>query len=118
MGMMKAEFMALWDGLGSRSTDRVMLLGATNRYHDIDKAILRRLPKRFAVSLPDEEQRRKVLTVILKEVAVGGRREVLIKQLAAATQSFSCSDLKELCRNASMIPVRCVHCGSCMEPES
>ena len=49
MAMMKAEFMTLWDGLTS-STDRILVLGATNRPADIDAAILRRMPKRYAVS--------------------------------------------------------------------
>lgn len=81
-GMMKAEFMTyvlpshmwilipkysndirLWDGLTS-STDRILVLGATNRPNDIDTAILRRMPKRFSVGLPDVEQRQKILTLV------------------------------------------------------
>ncbi|CDS02039.1 hypothetical protein, partial [Sporisorium scitamineum] len=61
---MKAEFMTLWDGLTS-STDRIMVLGATNRPNDIDSAILRRLPKRYAVSLPNAAQREKILSIML-----------------------------------------------------
>jgi SpoVK/Ycf46/Vps4 family AAA+-type ATPase len=61
-GMMKAEFMTLWDGLLSAS-DRILVLGATNRPTDIDSAILRRMPKRFAVGLPGIEQRLKILTL-------------------------------------------------------
>ncbi|THG99099.1 hypothetical protein EW026_g3195 [Hermanssonia centrifuga] len=62
-GMMKAEFMTLWDGLLS-STDRILVLGATNRPNDIDSAILRRMPKRFSVGLPDLDQRLKILTLV------------------------------------------------------
>ncbi|KAL0960575.1 hypothetical protein HGRIS_005609 [Hohenbuehelia grisea] len=62
-GMMKAEFMTLWDGLLS-ATDRILVLGATNRPNDIDSAILRRMPKRFAVGLPNVEQRRKILKLV------------------------------------------------------
>lgn len=79
--MMKAEFMTyttldhrlspnkltllcrLWDGLTS-SEDRIMVLGATNRPNDIDSAILRRMPKRFAVRLPDASQRKRILTLV------------------------------------------------------
>ena len=53
----------LWDGLTS-STDRILVLGATNRPNDIDSAILRRMPKRFAVGLPDVDQREKILTLV------------------------------------------------------
>lgn len=53
----------LWDGLTS-STDRILVLGATNRPTDIDSAILRRMPKRFAVGLPALEQRKKILSLV------------------------------------------------------
>lgn len=62
--MMKSEFMSLWDGLTTGSDSRVMVLGATNRPTDIDAAIMRRMPKRFAVGLPDATQRRKILSLV------------------------------------------------------
>lgn len=106
-GMMKAEFMSLWDGMSSAHNERILILGATNRYHDIDKAILRRMPKRFAVGLPKLEQREKILTILLKDAILeGNNRAQFINLVAQATQGFSGSDLKELCRNAVMIPVR------------
>ncbi|TFK27678.1 ATPase [Coprinopsis marcescibilis] len=102
-GMMKAEFMTLWDGLTS-STDRILVLGATNRPNDIDSAILRRMPKRFAVGLPNFDQRLKILTLMLKETKI--EPEFSIVDLAAQTEGLSGSDLRELCRNAAMVPVR------------
>jgi SpoVK/Ycf46/Vps4 family AAA+-type ATPase len=53
---------SLWDGLLSEK-DRILVLGATNRPGDIDPAILRRMPKRFGVGLPDYHQRLKILTL-------------------------------------------------------
>ncbi|KAJ2933838.1 hypothetical protein H1R20_g3286, partial [Candolleomyces eurysporus] len=102
-GMMKAEFMTLWDGLTS-STDRILVLGATNRPNDIDSAILRRMPKRFAVGLPNYEQRFKILTLMLKETKTEPNFSIGI--LASQTDGCSGSDLRELCRNAAMVPVR------------
>lgn len=107
-GMVKAEFMTHWDGLasaqtGTREPQRILILGATNRIHDIDDAILRRMPKRFAVQLPNAEQRRKILKLILKDTKVDQLdTEILVKGSAG----MSGSDLKEACREAAMMPVR------------
>ncbi|KAH9948246.1 AAA-domain-containing protein [Amylocystis lapponica] len=102
-GMMKAEFMTLWDGLLS-STDRILVLGATNRPNDIDSAILRRMPKRFSVGLPDAEQRQKILSLMLKDTRLDG--DFSVRELAQQSEGLSGSDLKELCRNAAMRPMR------------
>ncbi|MCO5585727.1 hypothetical protein L7F22_039663 [Adiantum nelumboides] len=101
--MMKAEFMTLWDGLTS-STDRIMVLGATNRPNDIDSAILRRLPKRYAVRLPDPLQRAKILKIMLSGVSL--EKTFSLDEVVRRSEGYSGSDLKELCRNAAMIPVR------------
>lgn len=102
-GMMKAEFMTLWDGLLS-STDRIVVLGATNRPNDIDSAILRRMPKRFSVGLPNHDQRLKILTLILRDTKLEPGFQ--LSALAERTEGYSGSDLKELCRNAAMVPMR------------
>ncbi|KAF9478209.1 ATPase [Pholiota conissans] len=102
-GMMKAEFMTLWDGLLS-GTDRILVLGATNRPNDIDSAILRRMPKRFGIGLPNLEQRTKILNLMLKDTKVSPDFSVPV--LAEQTDGLSGSDLRELCRNAAMVPVR------------
>ncbi|KAF8955262.1 P-loop containing nucleoside triphosphate hydrolase protein [Flammula alnicola] len=102
-GMMKAEFMTLWDGLLS-GTDRILVLGATNRPNDIDSAILRRMPKRFGIGLPNIEQRTKILNLMLKDTKLSPAFSVQV--LAEQTEGLSGSDLRELCRNAAMVPVR------------
>ncbi|KAI5116884.1 hypothetical protein M0805_000400 [Coniferiporia weirii] len=101
--MMKAEFMTLWDGLMSAS-DRILVLGATNRPTDIDSAILRRMPKRYPVGLPNKQQRLRILTLMLKGTELGSNFSMDL--LAERTQGLSGSDLKEICRNAAMVPVR------------
>lgn len=102
-GMLKAEFMTLWDGLTS-GTDRILVLGATNRPNDIDPAILRRMPKRFAIRLPNYEQRLKILSLMLSHTKLASGFS--IEELARRTDGLSGSDLKETCRNAAMVPVR------------
>ncbi|RUS22220.1 putative MSP1-intra-mitochondrial sorting protein [Endogone sp. FLAS-F59071] len=103
-GMMKAEFMSLWDGLTTGEDTRILVLGATNRPNDIDQAILRRMPKRFAIKLPNESQRRGILEIMLNDIKLDPSLDV--EQLVLRTDGCSGSDLKEICRNAAMIPVR------------
>ncbi|CDR37614.1 CYFA0S01e13344g1_1 [Cyberlindnera fabianii] len=100
--MLKAEFMTLWDGL--TSSGRILVLGATNRPNDIDSAFLRRMPKRFAVSLPNAEQRERILDILLKdsELSPDFDKAELIKN----TKGLSGSDLKEACRDAAMNATR------------
>lgn len=50
--MMKAQFMSLWDGLITDPSCTVIVMGATNRPQDLDKAILRRMPATFHISMP------------------------------------------------------------------
>merc|ERR1711939_1030039 len=102
--MMKSEFMSLWDGLTTGSDSRVMVLGATNRPTDIDAAIMRRMPKRFAVGLPDATQRRKILSLMLKDIPREPSFD--ISEIVRKTEGFSGSDLKEASRNAAMVPKR------------
>jgi SpoVK/Ycf46/Vps4 family AAA+-type ATPase len=63
LAMMKAQFMSLWDGFSSNSGDAVIIIGATNRPADVDTAILRRMPTRFFIQMPNEDARAKILKV-------------------------------------------------------
>lgn len=108
-GMVKAEFMTLWDGLTSANTQglpaRIVVLGATNRIHDIDEAILRRMPKKFPVGLPDKNQRLRILQLILKDTKID-HEYFNIDYIARVTAGMSGSDIKEACRDAAMAPIR------------
>ncbi|CZR62507.1 probable ATPase family AAA domain-containing protein 1 [Phialocephala subalpina] len=108
-GMVKAEFMTLWDGLTSANESgvqaRIMVLGATNRIQDIDEAILRRMPKKFPVSLPSNSQRRRILKLILKDTKVD-EDNFDVEYLTRVMAGMSGSDIKEACRDAAMVPVR------------
>jgi ATPase family AAA domain-containing protein 1 len=101
---MKAGFMTRWDGLTTEDDARIIVLGATNLPNALDPAVLRRLPKRYAVGLPTAVQRRKIFDLLLKKASLAP--EFSIDRLVAATEGYSGSDIKEMCRSAAMIPLR------------
>ncbi|KAM0718948.1 hypothetical protein Q7P37_006020 [Cladosporium fusiforme] len=115
-GMVKAEFMTHWDGLASSTkqggAQRICILGATNRIQDIDEAILRRMPKKFPVSLPNSSQRRQIFNITLAETKIdesagpGHRPAFDMDALVRASAGMSGSEIKEACRDAAMVPVR------------
>lgn len=49
--------MTHWDGLRTKERERVLVLAATNRPFDLDEAVVRRLPRRLMVDLPDAANR-------------------------------------------------------------
>lgn len=101
--------MTLWDGLTSANKSgmpaQIVVLGATNRIHDIDEAILRRMPKKFPIPLPGQEQRRRILQLILQDTKTDPEHFDMA-QLSKLTAGMSGSDIKEACRDAAMAPVR------------
>lgn len=102
--MMKTQFMMLWDGLSTNHDSAVIVMGATNRPQDLDKAIIRRMPAQFHISLPTELQRVQILKLILATEEINN--DIDFNQLAKLTNGFSGSDLRELCRNASVNRMR------------
>jgi SpoVK/Ycf46/Vps4 family AAA+-type ATPase len=96
--------MAHWDGLLSKSTERVLVLAATNRPFDLDEAIIRRFQRRIMVGLPNAESRERILrTLLAKEKLEEGFD---FKELATMTDGYTGSDLKNLCTAAAFRPVR------------
>ncbi|XP_014368175.2 outer mitochondrial transmembrane helix translocase isoform X2 [Papilio machaon] len=102
--MMKTQFMSLWDGLITDNNCTVIIMGATNRPQDLDKAIQRRMPATFHVPMPSEQQRERILQLILRSEPVAN--DIDYRRLASATEGFSGSDLHELCRQAAVYRVR------------
>ena len=101
--------MTHWDGLASSNSSgepqRICILGATNRIQDIDEAILRRMPKKFPVSLPNAHQRRGIFILILRDTKID-RPNFDLDALVKLSAGMSGSDIKEACRDAAMGPVR------------
>ncbi|KAK9161555.1 hypothetical protein Syun_007896 [Stephania yunnanensis] len=104
MRKMKNEFMVNWDGLRTKDKERVLVLAATNRPFDLDEAVVRRLPRRLMVNLPDAPNREKILSVILAKEELA--TDVDLEVIANMTAGYSGSDLKNLCVTAAHRPIR------------
>ncbi|KAJ0548288.1 putative transcription factor interactor and regulator FHA-SMAD family [Helianthus annuus] len=104
MRKMKNEFMVNWDGLRTKDTERVLVLAATNRPFDLDEAVIRRLPRRLMVNLPDAPNRAKILKVILAKEDLSP--DIDLDAVANMTEGYSGSDLKNLCVTAAHRPIR------------
>jgi ATPase family AAA domain-containing protein 1 len=101
--------MTKWDGLTSSNQhgepQRICILGATNRIQDIDEAILRRMPKKFPISLPSAAQRANIFRLILRGTKIDAANFDL-DYLTKISAGMSGSDIKDVCRDAAMVPVR------------
>ena len=93
----KTTLMQEWDGLRT-TKDRVVVIASTNRPFDLDEAVLRRLPRRILVDLPDLATRTEILAVTLADSHLGP--DVNLTTVARSLEGYSGSDLKEVCREA------------------
>ncbi|GKY96079.1 hypothetical protein MPSEU_000568000 [Mayamaea pseudoterrestris] len=101
----KTEFLVQLDGTGTEGQGRVLMIGATNRPQELDEAARRRFTKRLYIPLPEEDDRKVLLQVLLAK-----NKHALtiaeIERLAKDTDGFSGADLKALCTDAAMGPIR------------
>lgn len=112
----KTIFLTNWDGLiqheqgsSGKSDDapRILVVGATNRPNTLDDAIVRRMPIRIEVSLPDVAARRDILSILLaKDLRNDNDSGKILSAVALRTDRFTGSDLRELCRVTAMAPLR------------
>jgi ATPase family AAA domain-containing protein 1 len=101
----KTTMMSEWDGLnsgtngnGEAGSDRVVVIGSTNRPFDLDEAVLRRFPRRILVDLPDLVTRTEILEVTLAENRLDP--SVNLTKIAERLEGYTGSDIKEVCREA------------------
>ncbi|RKO96462.1 hypothetical protein CXG81DRAFT_3350, partial [Caulochytrium protostelioides] len=101
----KTEFLVQFDGCGSASTDRILIIGATNRPQDIDEAARRRFRKRLYVPLPDRAARRALLDRLLDQMR-HNLSDADLEVLVNATEGYGGADVDGLVREASLGPLR------------
>lgn len=102
---LKTEFLLEFDGLGTNSEERLLIIAATNRPQELDEAALRRFPKRIYVSLPDSPTRETLLKHLLSKHN-NPLSAAELKKLAELTEGYSGSDLTALAKDAALGPIR------------
>ena len=108
---MKTELLIQMDGL-AKSNDLVFLLGASNLPWELDHAMLRRLEKRILVNLPSEEARKQMVrnhlppTINSSTNGLDIKTEIDYDLFAKKLEGYSGSDIKLLCKEAAMRPLR------------
>lgn len=75
------------------------------RPQELDEAARRRFVKRLYIPLPEEGDREKLIRVLLQNNN-HQLTDQKIKKLAKETEGFSGADLKSLCTDAAMGPIR------------
>jgi len=110
---LKTEFLVQLDGANTFGGEeaRILIIGATNRPDDLDEAARRRLQKRLYIPLPNFSARMSFMKRVMdKEGESEGNRISLSEQdlseLVVLTKGYSGADLKMLCQEAAMIPIR------------
>ena len=101
----KTEFLVQLDGTGTTAQGRVLTIGATNRPQELDEAARRRFTKRLYIPLPVEADRSTLLQVLLAKNNHRLTPEE-VNKLARETEGYSGADLKTLCTDAAMGPIR------------
>lgn len=104
---LKTEFLVQLDGAATAEDERILIVGATNRPQELDEAARRRLVKRLYIPLPELPARVQILSRLL-----GSEKNSLssaeISEIGQLTEGFSGADMKVLCHEASMGPIRSI----------
>ncbi|KAL8511829.1 hypothetical protein ACS0TY_018314 [Phlomoides rotata] len=99
---LKTELLIQMDGL-TKTDELVFVLAATNLPWELDAAMLRRLEKRILVPLPEPEARRGMFEELLPS---NSGEELPYDLLVDRSAGFSGSDIRLLCKEAAMQPLR------------
>ena len=112
----KTELLVQMDGAGNgtQESGRLLVLGATNRPQDLDEAARRRMEKRLYIPLPNRSARTELITHQLGELdSINRNKHTLtpadVDRIAQLTHGYSGHDLANLCREASMVPMRTIY---------
>jgi spastin len=105
MRRLKNEFLQCFDGMTAEAGERMLVMAATNRPHELDDAVLRRFEKRIFIPLPSHEARKGVLKKLVSKHK-HKLSESQLGKLAQDMDSYSFSDITALAKEAALGPIR------------
>lgn len=99
---LKTEFLVQLDGaFKTDESDRILVIGATNRPQELDDAARRRFTRRLYIPLPCAVGRRQLVLNLLKDEAyVLSERD--IGEIVNLTEGYSGSDMNVLVKEAAL----------------
>ncbi|KAI8851990.1 P-loop containing nucleoside triphosphate hydrolase protein, partial [Chytridium lagenaria] len=109
----KTEFLVQFDGCGTDSEDRILLIGILSFYslnltvvpHEIDEAARRRFRKKLYIPLPEAPARHHIISHLLSK-QTHGLTEEEVQEIVKSTDGYSGSDVDGLVREAALGPIR------------
>jgi SpoVK/Ycf46/Vps4 family AAA+-type ATPase len=97
----KNQFLTEMDGINGKSKESFLyVIGATNKPWSLESGFLRRFQKRIYVTLPDMASRRNLFKQYVSKLT----KDPLLKvdELARLSESYSASDIKDICQSAQL----------------
>ncbi|MBF0399028.1 MAG: ATP-binding protein [Desulfobacterales bacterium] len=98
-----SQLCAEMDGLSDLSG--VVVLAATNRYQDLDPALVRpgRFDRKIFIGKPDAKGREEILKIYLKKKPIAS--DVDIQELVNQTDEFSGAEIENVCQKAAYLTI-------------
>src|SRR5918997_2205838 len=97
----KNQFLTEMDGINDKSRESFLyVIGATNKPWSLESGFLRRFQKRIYVTLPDTLSRKNLFRQYVSKL--NNDSSLKIDELAKLSESYSASDIKDICQSAQL----------------
>lgn len=97
----KNQFLTEMDGINDKSKNSfIYVIGATNKPWSLESGFLRRFQKRIYVTLPDMMSRKSLFKQYVSKL--NNDSSLKIDELAKLSESYSASDIKDICQSAQL----------------
>jgi len=96
-----STFLVELDGFSSES--KIVVIGATNLPHELDRALLRpgRFDKIIYVPLPEKNARKEIFEIYAKKLPIAD--DIDYEKLASITERYSGADIRNVCKEAARL---------------